>query len=62
MIELLKELNESDLLQQVQLLQKENKDIKATLIAYSNEISLMNKQGSFFFVKDRLILMQSNKT
>ncbi len=46
-IELSKEFNENDLNQQLQLLQKENKDLKATLNAYSNEISLMNKHGKF---------------
>lgn len=47
MIELSKELNENDLCQQLQYLQKENKDLKATLNAYSNEINLMNKHGKF---------------
>lgn len=45
-IEIFKELSDTDLSQQIQLLQKENKDLKATLNAYTNEINLMNKQES----------------
>jgi hypothetical protein len=44
-IELSKEFHESDLNQHLQLLHKENKDLKSTLNAYSNEINLMNKHG-----------------
>ena len=51
-IELVKQLNETDIYDKINKLQKENKDLKEALNAYSNEISLMTKQGIvivFFF-------------
>ncbi len=45
MVELVKQFNETDLYEQIQKLQHENKDLKEALNAYSSEISLMNKQG-----------------
>ena len=50
--ELVKQLNETDIYDKINKLQKENKDLKEALNAYSNEISLMTKQGIvivFFF-------------
>ena len=49
MIELSKEFDDSDLNQHLQLLHKENKDLKSTLNAYSNEINLMNKHGKLLY-------------
>ena len=40
----MRELNESELQQQVVKLRNENKDLRKTLHVYSNEISFMNKQ------------------
>lgn len=50
-IELVKQLNETDIYDKINKLQKENKDLKEALNAYSNEISLMTKQD-FFSVKE----------
>jgi homeobox protein cut-like len=44
-IELVRQFKETDIYDQIQKLQNENKHLKEALNAYSSEISLMNKQG-----------------
>lgn len=43
-IELVKKLNENDLYKQIEKLQLENKNLKETLNAYSNELNLFNNR------------------